>query len=373
MTRARRERISLTDTPYYHCIARCVRRAFLCGVDDHTGQDFSHRRAWVLKRMQTLASMFAIDVCAYAIMSNHFHLVLKVNAVQARSWSLNEVIDRWQILFEVPELVQRCRTGNDVGQAESNRATKIVEEWRGRLHDISWYMRVLNEHIARLANAEDRCTGRFWEGRFHSQALLDEQAVLTCMAYVDLNPIRAQMAATPEESDFTSIQQRVSTFDAEHKRRRPAETATAPEYPLTHAAATTIATTEHGGIARPETLRCPLLHFVGWEDTNAGIPFREGDYLQLVDWAGRIVRPDKSGAISSDMPPILARLGIDDAEFLKYVGPKVSRQEGRRHTKPFPTAVGTPARMKAAATEWGRAFLRGVDLAKRLFPRIPAT
>ena len=101
MTRARRELISLADTPYYHCIGRCVRRAFLCSVDRHTGDDFSHRRAWVLDRLQTISSMFAIEVCSYANMSNHYHLVLKVDARRARMWSLEEVIERWRLLFAV--------------------------------------------------------------------------------------------------------------------------------------------------------------------------------------------------------------------------------------------------------------------------------
>ena len=93
---------------------------------------------------------------------------------------------------------------------------ELIEKWRSRLYEIGWFMRGVNETIARMANEEENQKGRFWEGRYKSQALLDEAAVLTCMAYVDLNPIRANMTDDLVKSDFTSIQQRL--FD--HAKRK---------------------------------------------------------------------------------------------------------------------------------------------------------
>lgn len=159
----------------------------------------------------------------------------------------------------------------------------MIEEWRVRLYDVSWFMRSLNEHLARRANAEEACAGRFWEGRFKSQALTDEVQLLTAMAYVDLNPIRAGVALTPEASLFTSIQARVRAWQQERES-------------VDHAS------------AMPVRLR-------GFRDqvadASAALPLRFIDYLRLVDWTGRLIRPDKCGAIPPDAPPILQRLGVE--------------------------------------------------------------
>src|SRR5690606_36167965 len=212
MTRARSTLISLSETPWYHVISRCVRRAYLCGADVHSGQCFEHRRGWIVERVKQLAGVFAIDIAAYAVMSNHYHLVVRVDAQRARGWSDDEVLSRWTKLFVGPEIVRRrLHAGDNDWDANSKRLlADYVEEYRERLHDLSWFARVLNESIARKANAEDEVTGRFWDGRFKTQALLDHQAVLTAMAYVDLNPIRANIAATPETSGYTSVAERIA-------------------------------------------------------------------------------------------------------------------------------------------------------------------
>ncbi len=213
---ARTPRMSVLDEAsggLYHCINRCVRRAFLCGKDQVTGKSFEHRREWIRQRLEFLAGEFGIDVLGYAVLSNHLHAILRTRPDVVREWSDEEVAVRWWRLFpwRRDEKGSPAEMREDELQAMLSDAAK-VQEWRKRLSSVSWFMRCLAEPIARQANREDECTGRFWEGRFKCQPLLDEAALLACCVYVDLNPIRAGVAKTPETSQFTSAYDRIQTL-----------------------------------------------------------------------------------------------------------------------------------------------------------------
>ncbi len=321
---ARKNLVSLQDTPYYHCIARCVRRAWLWGVDEYAGKNYSHRKQRVIQRLDQLCSIFAIEVCAYAVMSNHYHLVLYVDRERARKWTQHEVIERWTMLFRAPTLVKRWQSGEAL-EAERAVAEAIIERWRARLHDISWFMRCLNEHLARLANQEDECTGRFWEGRFKSQALLDEAGLLTAMAYVDLNPIRAGIAKTPEDSEFTSICERIKRLTSR------------------------------------SISKIPLRSFSDEQNNqDRSIPYALRDYLAVVDWSGRLIREDKRGAIDSALPPILNRLGIRPDAWEIVIATRGTL---------FGRAMGRLDAMRLHAATLGQAWVRGVRNADRIFAR----
>ena len=170
MPKARYRQVSVESTPYYHCISRCVRRAFLCGKDSQTGYDFEHRRQWIIDRIKLLCSVFAVDLCAYAIMNNHYHIVVRINSEQVAEWSDEEVAKRWMQVFTGPVLMHQYLGNADLSHTEHKQVAKLFTTWRERLCDLSWFMRCINEPIARLANREEHCTGRFWEGRFKSQA-----------------------------------------------------------------------------------------------------------------------------------------------------------------------------------------------------------
>ncbi|GIU20860.1 MULTISPECIES: transposase [unclassified Shewanella] len=300
MPRARSTLISLEDTPYYHCCSRVVRRAFLCGDDKYTGKNYDHRRGWVEAQILKLTEVFAIDVAAYAVMSNHLHVVLYIDLETVNNWSDREVVEQWHKLFNGTGLTKKFAKGDVIEECMVTTLKRLIATYRSRLCDISWFMRCLNEPIARQANYEDNCTGHFWEGRFKSQALLDEAAVLACMAYVELNPIRGKMVKTPEKSDYTSLQLRVN---AALKGKQPAK----------------------------------LLPFIGNERQHQtkGINFSLQDYLTLVDETGRMIRDDKRGAISPSTEKILNRLNIPCDNWIKvttefgklFHGPVGSLQE----------------------------------------------
>ncbi|CAM3038569.1 transposase [Vibrio rarus] len=282
MPRPRKTQISIEDTLYYHCCSRVVRRAYLCGNDPFSGINYDHRRDWVQSLLLKLESIFAIDVAAFAVMSNHLHVILRVDIETANRWSDRKILEQWHTLFKGDDLTKKYLNGDVLESHEIKNLQRLIAVYRSRLCDISWFMRCLNEPIARRANKEDNCTGRFWEGRFKSQALLDDAALLTCMAYVDLNPIRAKMAETPQQSDHTSIQLRI-------------QSALKGETPPN------------------------LLPFIGHEKENqpTGIAFSLQDYLTLVDETGRIIHNDKRGVISSNSKKLLDKMDIPHENWIK--------------------------------------------------------
>jgi REP element-mobilizing transposase RayT len=267
MTQARSLLIAPGSSGTFHCIQRCVRRAYLCGIDRLTGQSFEHRKDWIEQRLVLLADCFAVAIHAYAVMSNHLHLVVQIDPAVAGGWSDDEVAARWVRLFPPREDTEAARAGKrKVLLAQPERLGVV----RQRLADLSWLMRCLAEPVARAANAEDHCTGRFWEGRFKAQLLCDDRAVLAAMAYVDLNPVRAGIATRLQDSDHTSVKARLEGL-------RAADVAS-PLAPIR-------------GL--------PLL---------ACLPLTLGEYLALVEWTGKQVHPGKRGSLATDAPSVLARL-----------------------------------------------------------------
>lgn len=301
----------------YHCIQRCVRRAFLCGFDAYSGRSFEHRKTWVEKRIQLIAGCFAVAVHAYAVMSNHLHLVVAIDPGQTATWSDDEVAGRWVRLFPPRQ---------DSEEAIGHKHQRLLNEpvrlsvIRRRLGSLSWLMRCLVEPIARQANREDGCKGRFWEGRYKCQALCDDRAALAAMAYVDLNPIRAGIADRLDGSAHTSVLSRIEAAKSD-----------------------------------PATLTRPLGPIVG--SLRPNFDLSTADYLQVLEWTGRMLAPGKGGRIAEDAPAILSVIDRDASRWTTRVS---------AYGSGWMRATGSVQDLIALAERLGQRWMKGIGLAVKL-------
>lgn len=318
MTTPRREIIN-NDKAVYHCISRCVRRAYLCGFDLLTGRNFDHRKGWVRDRLKLLSEIFLIDVLNYALMSTHAHMMLRIDKKALDALTDKEVARRWFLLYPIGSELSRKEVEDRILLLSKDR--KRIRTIRKRLGSISWFMKSLNEYIARKSNKEDDCKGRFWEGRFKCQRLEGEEAVLACALYVDLNPIRAKIAKTPEESIFTSAFERIQLLK--------------------------------------NNLRDE------WLPPLTDTPNKKGylsltlpEYLNILDETGRELVSGKRGAIPSNLAPIFERIGIEPSRWLNTV-----QYLGRW----FSGVVGNYESLSKAANKAGKSWLKGMAPARLAF------
>ena len=372
MTTARSSQINLDATPHYHVVSRCVRRAFLCGEDSATGKNYDHRKLWLIERIKLLAAIFGIDICSYAILSNHFHLVLRAVAESVDQWDDREVIRRVRMLCP--------GTVRNIEKWAEEEQQKALTTWRERLTSISWFMAKLNEYIARRANKEDECSGRFWEGRFSCQALLDEGALLACMSYVDLNPVRAGIAQGLEDSSWASIRQRIeemkeSATNEESVTEKGAELASGNndrgESPKKEELAAENAAVPPAPPPAPGLDSCPdLVPFEGddlsgetcpEQGSTEPLPVTRAQYLDLLYWTGRTIRDDKKGHITCGPSPELAGLlqqyGLNPSSWVESVETFDS----------FGVFVGHPEKLDEQAKQLGQKRLKGKRQANRTY------
>jgi REP element-mobilizing transposase RayT len=204
MTYPRSHTVNPTVSGTYLCTSRCVRRAWLCGEDELTQRCYDHRKDWIEDRALGLTQVYAMSITSFAVLSNHYHLVVTTHPEQVATWSDTEVASRWVSLSASLDEAARQRKVEAILQSPQRLKTL-----RERLGSLSWYMGSINETIARRANKEDECSGRFWEGRFDCQGLLDDAAVTAAMVYVDLNPVRAGMVDAPDKAEHTSLARRL--------------------------------------------------------------------------------------------------------------------------------------------------------------------
>ena len=316
MSRTNRGEVFAADEiAVVHVMNRVVRRCFLMGDDPISGKNFDHRKQWIEDEIGRSAASFGIDLIAFSLLSNHMHLILRSRPDVVATWDDTEVARRWLMLCP--------KRKDELGRAKEPTVPELnsirldadkTAEIRGRLSDISWWMRLLCQRIAQRANREDGAEGKFWQSRFRGVRLIDEEAILAAAAYVDLNPIRAALAETLENSDFTSVQRRVQSLVWEE--------AAANENPTTDSNAIRV-NSSAASQSRPDCFLSPvsvdeLRDALGPQPSASQhrcsdkgfASMTTADYLQLLDWTARQIVGGKRGSTPADAPPIFARLRI---------------------------------------------------------------
>ncbi len=354
---ARGEYLNPNEVQVIHAVQRCVRRAFLCGEDRVSGKSFEHRRRWIRDRMEFLASAFGIDCLTYTVMSNHLHVVLRSRPDVVATWSDDEAARRWLRLYP------GRRLEDDSAEEPTDAELKVITgnaerlaEVRRRLSDVSWWMRCTAENIARRANREDECSGRFWEGRFKAQLLLDEASLLACAAYVDLNPVRAALATSPEEAEYTGAKDRIDDLRQRADENPVTKKASrAKRYRATHAWERSRRRRKSGWMSPIEINE--KSDSPGPDASDSGrraslkgfLSMSLSQYLELLDWTGRQLRAKKRGTVPTELAPIFERLEVDPRGWCDLV---------KKFGKLFKRAAGNADSLTSEATRRGQSYMQ---------------
>jgi hypothetical protein len=324
--------INYEYTRFFHCISRCARGTYIGGTDPYTGRDLNHRRIWVYERLKFLSEMFAVRVCAYSVREDHFSLVLYADLEEVESWSDDEVFSRWKQLYRLAKTPDPGKT----------------KKWRERLGDVSWFMRNLNEYVARLANKEEESRGRFWAGRFKSQALLDNAVVLACMAHVDLNPIRAGICQKLEDSEFTSIYERMAIKkEAQKNKKTKSEKKTK--------------SSQRSIDKQSENDRLRLMPFpsnkeikkMSGDTISNSLSIREDLYLKLLEWTAQKTNKEDKRPAPKEITGFMDRFKILESTWLKMTGDM---------EKTFGSWAGLPSSLRMYGKETNKKWLKGLKL-----------
>ena len=344
---ARKEIVRKGRPGIYHCWQQCVRRAWLLGTDPLTGVDHNHRRDWFIERLQLLVRCFMIDVGFHAILSNHFHLVLRTSPRLAKQLSSREVARRWLSVFPGTRVLD----GNWIEPTEEQieklaQDKQRIRKLRRRLASVSWFMSALSEYIARRANREDDTKGRFFSGRFACRECTSEAALLICGMYVDLNQIRAGEAISPETSRHCSVWWRIQAeFEGETAMQGQPIDAWLARLTLREADLSDVPST------------------TGHRSSDKGLlPLSLKNYVRLLDYAGRQKYSGKRGVIPADLAPVLERLGLKEQDLADTIDNFPSL---------FRRLAGSAQQMIDRAKEVGRKWFHGVRAARKLFSEPP--
>lgn len=316
---------------YLHITQRCVRQGYFLDDDLPLQGKFRRRRDAVLARLKKLASAFAIDILRFSFMENHMHLKVRNRPELVAKMSDLEVARRWLIicpgfceaLADFKNIQPDRPTQKDIEALAKNK--QQIDEIRKRLSSVSYLMWALSGYCAKLFNLMDGTKGHFWEDRYKVKELLDDLSLLLCAFYIDLNPIRAEVADTPETSEYTSIHCQIQSEEI-LEATPDIDPALLPDSFLAN-----IQLTEDS--PKEELSKLPT------RASDLGfLTISRSEYVIALDVVGRILRNGKKGGIPPDLPPIFKRLKISwknaieliaayDSLFKCFVGNKESLQQ----------------------------------------------
>ena len=326
---ARAEVFSPDEIAIVHVMNRTVRRCFLLGDDPISGKNFDHRKGWMEDQLEIQAQNFGIDLICYALMSNHFHLILRSRPDIVATWDDTEVARRWLTLCPKRKPSKRKSAkgqGKDPKplvptQAEIDAIVNDpaeLQDLRSRLSDISWWMRLLSQKIGSRANRDDGEIGKFWQSRFKGVKLLDEASILACAAYVDLNPIRAAIAENLEGSLYTSAQQRVLELQSTAAKKGRVKGQSSKRGGRRAGLKSIAGSLCPVGLNEGNSGIGSCVHTEGRRASDKGfLQISTAEYLELLDWTARKLKTGKRGSTPKCAAPLFERLGIDERTWLE--------------------------------------------------------
>ena len=329
------------DEGIYHCGSRCVRRGWLMGDDPLTGKNHNRRRRWALLRLSLMCQAFSIDLLFFAILANHFHVVLRTMPRLAKRWPDREVARRWLMVFpgkrtEDPLGVEPA--DEDIGRLARNKDE--IKKIRRRLSDISWWHRAFKEPLSRLANAEDGCSGAFWESRVWCRLVEGREGLFAVGLYNDLNLLRAGQCADPWATPYCSIGMRV--LAEKIVKEGGAD-------PAPWLAQFTLSECQTGLMGSSTGLRASDL---GCLDMTLDA------YLKILRWAADESAKPRSGGMPQDLGRLARSQGLNPEKLSELIAmmPKI-----------FPRMIGRAGQLRARAKEDDRHWFQGVGRADEFF------
>lgn len=345
---ARKEIVRKGQAGIFHCWQRCVRRAWLLGTDPLTGKDHNHRRDWFIHRLKLLVQCFFIDVGFHAILSNHFHLVLRANPRLAKRCGDQEIARRWLRVYPGTRVLDGDWIEPPPEQVEAlAKDKKRINKLRRRLSNISWLMGALSEYIARKANREDDTTGRFFSGRFECRECTDDASLLICGMYVDLNQLRAGEAISIESSTRCSIWWRLQAET--DNERLGGDRASGDQSIDDWLAPLTLRDTDLGDVPSTTVYRA---------SDKGLLPVSLRNYAQMLNYARQQKGSTEKESIPAELASVLERVGLKEQDLAETVD---------NFPKLFRRIAGTATQMIDRAKQVGRKWFHGIRTARKIF------